>query len=128
VFVATSPCARPRIASTTNTTVTRPGLRSRWRGEAGGLSGAPVRDLATEAIRVLARATRGRVPIIGVGGIMSAEDAYEKIKAGATLLEVYTGFVYAGPGLPRRIAAGLVRLLERDGLRTLRDAVGVDSR
>jgi len=112
----------------TNTTVTRPGVRSRWGNEAGGLSGAPMRRLATEAIRVLARATGGRVPIIGVGGIMSAEDAYEKIKAGATLIEVYTGFVYAGPGLPRRIAAGLARLLERDGLPTLRDAVGVESR
>jgi len=77
---------------------------------------------------VLSRATGGQVPIIGVGGIMTAEDAYEKIKAGAALVEVYTGFVYGGPRWPRRVTQGLVRLLERDGLRTLRDAVGVESR
>jgi len=112
----------------TNATVRRDGLRSRHGAEAGGLSGVPVRRLATDAIRVLSRATGGRVPIIGVGGIMTAEDAYEKIKAGATLLEVYTGFVYGGPGMPRRITQGLARLLTRDGLRTLGEAVGVDTR
>ncbi len=96
--------------------------------EAGGLSGVPVRQMATDAIRVLSRATGGRIPIIGVGGIMTADDAYEKIRAGASLVEVYTGFVYGGPGMPRRVTEGLVRLLERDGFRTLADAVGVDNR
>ena len=112
----------------TNSTVRREGLRSRHAAEAGGLSGVPVRRLATDAIRVLSRATGGRIPIIGVGGIMTADDAYEKIKAGATLLEVYTGFVYGGPGMPRRVTEGLARLLEHDGFRTLADAVGVDNR
>ncbi len=112
----------------TNATVRREGLRSRRGAEAGGLSGVPVRQMATDAIRVLSRATGGRVPIIGVGGIMTADDAYEKIRAGASLVEVYTGFVYGGPGMPRRVTAGLVRLLERDGFRTLADAVGVDNR
>jgi dihydroorotate dehydrogenase len=78
-------------------------------------------------VAVLYRATGGRVPIIGVGGIMTAEDAYEKIKAGATLVEVYTGFVYGGPGMPRQAARGLVRLLDRDGIGRLQDAVGVDA-
>ena len=80
--------------------------------------------LATDAVHILYRATGGRLPIIGVGGIMSAEDAYEKIKAGAALLEVYTGFIYGGPGMPRRVARGLRGLLDRDGFRHLRDAVG----
>jgi dihydroorotate dehydrogenase len=112
----------------TNTTVQRNGLRSRFRHEEGGVSGPPVRDLATEAVRTLYRATGGRVPIIGVGGIMTAEDAYDKIRAGATLVEVYTGFVYGGPGMPRRVTQGLLRLLERDGVRSLREVVGVQSR
>ncbi len=112
----------------TNTTVGREGLRSPSRVESGGLSGAPLRRLATEVIRMLARTTGGRVPIIGVGGIMTAEDAYEKIKAGATLVELYTGLVYGGPAVPRRITVGLLQLLERDGLPSLRDAVGLDSR
>lgn len=108
----------------TNTTVRRDGLRSPLAREEGGLSGLPLRALATDAVRILYRATRGRVPIIGVGGIMNAEDAYEKIKAGATLLEVYTGFVYGGPGMPRQTAEGLLRLLDRDGVRRLADVVG----
>jgi len=111
----------------TNATVAREGLRSAHGPEPGGLSGPPVRRLATDAVRILYRATGGRVPIIGVGGIMNADDAYEKIKAGATLVEVYTGFIYGGPGMPRRIARGLVRLLDRDGFRHLRDAIGVDA-
>ena len=111
----------------TNTTVRRDGLRDPVAHESGGLSGRPLRQFATGAVAALYRATGGRVPIIGVGGIMTAEDAYEKIKAGATLVEVYTGFVYGGPGMPRRVAQGLVRLLDRDGLSRLQDAVGVDA-
>jgi dihydroorotate dehydrogenase len=111
----------------TNTTVRREGLGSPAARESGGVSGRPLRQLATDAVAVLYRATGGRVPIIGVGGIMTAEDAYEKIKAGATLVEVYTGFVYGGPGMPRQAARGLVRLLDRDGIGRLQDAVGVDA-
>jgi dihydroorotate dehydrogenase len=112
----------------TNTTIHRNGLRSAARDEAGGVSGRPLRDLNTRVIRTLFQLTRGRVPIIGVGGIFSASDAYEKIKAGAALVELYTGFVYGGPGTPRRILAGLRDLLARDGFANVASAVGVEAR
>jgi len=92
------------------------------------VSGRPLRDLNTRVIRTLFQLTRGRVPIIGVGGIFSAGDAYEKIKAGASLVELYTGFVYGGPGTPRRILAGLRDLLMRDGFENIAGAVGVETR
>ncbi len=111
----------------TNTTVRRDGLRGAARGETGGLSGRPLGPLATRVIRTLRRLTRGRLPIIGVGGIFTAEDAYEKIKAGASLLQLYTGFVYGGPGTPRAVAEGLGALLARDGYETVAQAVGVES-
>ena len=111
----------------TNTTIRRNGLWGAARTEMGGLSGRPLRAQATQVIRALWRLTRGRVPIIGVGGVFTAEDAYAKIKAGATLVELYTGFVYGGPGTPRRIRAGLRRLLARDGFQTLTHAVGVEA-
>ena len=109
----------------TNTTIRRDGLRGAARDEAGGVSGRPLSALNTRVIRALFRLTRGRVPIIGVGGIFTAEDAYEKIKAGASLVELYTGFVYEGPGAPRRILAGLRRLLDRDGFTHVAQAIGV---
>jgi dihydroorotate dehydrogenase len=112
----------------TNTTVRRDDLRSAARNESGGLSGRPLRSLSTRVIRTLHRLTRGRVPIIGVGGIFTAEDAYEKIKAGASLVQLYTGFVYGGPATPRVIARELGTLLTRDGYRTLAEAVGAESR
>src|SRR5207302_107738 len=112
----------------TNTTIHRNGLRSRARDEAGGVSGRPLRDLTTRVIRTLRRLTHGRVPIIGVGGVFTPEDAYEKIKAGAALVELYTGLVYGGPGTPRRILDGLRALLDRDGLGNIADAVRVDAR
>jgi dihydroorotate dehydrogenase len=96
-------------------------------GEAGGLSGAPLRDRATAVIRRLHLLCGGRLPIIGVGGIFSAEDAYAKIRAGASLVQVYTGFVYEGPGLPRRICAGLKSLLARDGFANIAAAIGVEA-
>lgn len=107
----------------TNTTVERPGLRSPVN-ETGGLSGRPLAKRATEVLRTLFQAVEGRLPLIGVGGIFSAEDAYERICAGASLVQVYTGLIYEGPFLPRRIAHGLSRILEREGLSTIRDAVG----
>ncbi len=107
----------------TNTTVERERL-SNPTGEAGGLSGLPLRSRATEVIRYLFTHSQGRIPIIGVGGIFSAEDAYGKICAGASLVQVYTGLIYEGPSLPYRINVGLVRLLRRDGLAHLSDAVG----
>jgi dihydroorotate dehydrogenase len=112
----------------TNTTVRRDGLRGAARGEPGGVSGRPLCDLNTRVIRTLFRFTRGRVPIIGVGGIFDARDAYEKIKAGAALVELYTGFVYGGPGTPRRILGGLRDLMARDGFKNIAEAVGAEQR
>jgi dihydroorotate dehydrogenase len=113
----------------TNTTLSRGGVESHPRAqEAGGLSGAPLTALATEVVRRVAERARGRVPVIGVGGVMSAEDAYEKIRAGATLVQVYTGFIYGGPGFAKRVNEGLARLLHRDGFATVSEAVGADLR
>ena len=112
----------------TNTTIARPAARDTARqqinAETGGLSGKPLRARSTEVVRHLYRQTRGRVPIIGVGGIFTAEDAWEKITAGASLVQIYTGMVYEGPGLAQKLVAGLREKLEASGLPTLRDAVG----
>lgn len=111
-----------------NTTITRDNLRSTaLAAEAGGLSGKPLRDMATATVRRVFRVTKGKVPIIGVGGIASAEDAYEKILAGANLVQVYTGLIYEGPTLAAKINRGLLQLLERDGLANVAAAVGLDA-
>lgn len=112
----------------TNTTVRRDGLRGAARDEPGGVSGRPLCDLNTRVIRTLYRFTRGRVPIIGVGGIFTAEDAYAKIKAGAALIELYTGLIYGGPGTARQILKELPDLLNRDGFTNIAQAVGVEAR
>jgi dihydroorotate dehydrogenase len=92
----------------TNTTVSRIGVEGlRHADEAGGLSGAPVRAASTAVVRKVASALGGRVPVIGVGGILSAADAQEKLAAGASLVQVYTGLVYRGPGLVRELVRGL---------------------
>jgi dihydroorotate dehydrogenase len=92
----------------TNTTVERPpGLRSRHKGEAGGLSGAPLKPRAQAVLAHLAALAQGRLVLIGVGGIGSADDARERIAAGASLVQVYTAFVYRGPRLIREITEGL---------------------
>lgn len=107
-----------------NTTISRPALRSRHAGEAGGLSGAPLRDLALQRIRDFRQASGGAIPLIGVGGIASAEHAYARIRAGASLVQLYSALVYEGPGLAARINRGLKALLQRDGFARLADAVG----
>lgn len=112
----------------TNTTVARPGVTGVDAGRPGGLSGRPLRPLATRVTARLYLLTGGRLPIVGAGGIFDPEDAYERIRAGATLLEVYTALVYRGPGLVRRLVTGLDRLLERDGVRHVTDAVGAEAR
>jgi dihydroorotate dehydrogenase len=113
----------------TNTTVTRPESPSaklrQVYAETGGLSGRPLRQKSTEVIRHLYRQTQGRLPIIGVGGIFTAEHAWEKITAGASLVQVYTGMVYEGPSIARDIVRGLRTFLAREGLCDLRQAVGV---
>ncbi len=100
----------------TNTTVSRAGVAdSRYGAEAGGLSGAPLLDLATERLEVLSRAIDGAIPIIGVGGICSGEDAAEKIKAGASLVQIYTGFIYRGPRLIREAVDAIASSLRFEG-------------
>ena len=113
-----------------NTTITRPGLipQHRHGNEAGGLSGAPVMELSTAVLRDMYRLTGGKVPIIGVGGVASGRDAYEKIRAGASLVEMYTGFAYQGPAMVPRVKAELAALLARDGFASVREAVGADHR
>jgi dihydroorotate dehydrogenase len=110
-----------------NTTLSREGLRSRHAGEPGGLSGQPLFARSTEVLRRLHRLTEGRMPLIGVGGIASAEQAYAKIRAGASAVQLYTAMVYEGPGLVRRIAQGLADRLAADGCATVADAVGADA-
>ncbi|HEY8449952.1 MAG TPA: quinone-dependent dihydroorotate dehydrogenase, partial [Bacillota bacterium] len=110
----------------TNTTVRREGVRGA-AGQAGGLSGRPLRERSTRVIAAVYRLTGGRLPIIGVGGIFSGDDAYEKIRAGASLVQVYTGLIYEGPSLPARINRRLLALLERDGFDRLAAAVGRDA-
>lgn len=111
-----------------NTTLSRPGLVSRNAQEAGGLSGAPLATLALARLRDFRGASGGAIPLIAAGGIASAEDAYARIRAGASLVQLYTALVYRGPGLATRIAAGLPRLLRRDGFARLADAIGADAR
>jgi dihydroorotate dehydrogenase len=109
----------------TNTTLDRAAVRGHRRSaEQGGVSGAPLRERALHVCRLLYQNVE--VPIIGVGGIFTAEDAYTRIRSGASLIQVYTALVYEGPGLPRRICSGLSALLRRDGL-TIREAIGRDA-
>lgn len=109
----------------TNTTLSRSGLASRsFESEAGGLSGAPLKKKSTEIIRHIYQQTAGALPIIGVGGIETAQDVYDKIRAGASLVQVYTGFIYEGPCLINRLNRGLLALLNRDGLSNVQEAVG----
>ena len=109
-----------------NTTIGRPGLRSPHAGETGGLSGAPLKALAQQMMGEFHAATAGRVALIGAGGIASGADAYARIRAGASLIQLYSALVYHGPGLAHEIAAGLKTLLARDGFKTVSEAVGAD--
>jgi dihydroorotate dehydrogenase len=112
----------------TNTTISRDGLTHRNAGEIGGLSGRPLTKRSTEVIRSLYAITQGKLPIIGSGGIFTANDAYEKIRAGASLVEVYTALIYRGPGLLKEIHGGLKQRLRQDGFTRLSQAVGADHR
>ena len=107
----------------TNTTTSRVGLKSNVQQE-GGLSGRPLAERSTKLIREIHQQTDGNVPIVGVGGVFTAEDAWEKIRAGATLVQLYTGFIYGGPATPSRVNEGLVELLEQNGYEHVADAVG----
>lgn len=107
-----------------NTTISRPALSSHHAGEIGGLSGAPLRALATQRLRDFRKATGAAIPLVGVGGIATAEHAWERIRAGASLVQLYSAMVYEGPGLGARIASGLERLMRRDGFSTIAEAIG----
>lgn len=108
----------------TNTTLDRDGLRSAHRDEKGGLSGAPLFEKSTRVLAQLSQLTEGRIPLIGVGGISTPEQAYQKIRAGASAVQLYTALVYHGLSLVPQIARGLDTLLARDGFATMADAVG----
>jgi dihydroorotate dehydrogenase len=107
-----------------NTTLARPPLKSRYASEPGGLSGAPLKALALDAIRGFRRASSGEIPLIGVGGIATAEDAWERIRAGASLIQLYTAMVFDGPGIARRMARGLERIVQREGFANVAEAIG----
>ena len=107
-----------------NTTVSRSPLKSRHASEAGGLSGEPLKPLALQRLRDFRKATGGALPLVGVGGIATAEDAWERIRAGASLVQLYSAMVYEGPGIARRIVHGLERLMRRDGFASVAEAVG----
>lgn len=108
-----------------NTTVGRPALASRNAVETGGLSGAPLAGLAAQRLADFRTATGGRLPLIAAGGIDSGAGAYARIRAGASLVQLYSALVYEGPGLPRRILRDLEALLKRDGFARVADAVGI---
>lgn len=107
-----------------NSTVSRPQMRSSRASEQGGLSGAPLKPLALKALRDFRYASGGEIPLVGAGGIANAEDAWIRIRAGASLVQLYTAMVYKGPGIARRIAFGLAERLKREGMANIADAVG----
>ena len=112
------------IVATNATVFMRDKLKSIHGPQPGGLSGRPIAAMVTSFIAHIYKATGGRMPVIGVGGIFTAEDAYDKIKAGARAVQIYTGWIYEGPGAVKWINQGLLRLLERDGLTNISEAVG----
>ena len=108
-----------------NTTIGHPvGLTSRYAGETGGLSGRPLAPLALDRLRAFRQATAGKLPLIAAGGVASADDAYERIRAGASLVQLYTAMIYAGPALPRLITSGLALRMKQDGFASVAEAVG----
>lgn len=113
----------------TNTTISRDGLRSTRVAEigAGGLSGKPLTERSNAVIATIYRYSKGKVPIIGVGGVFTSEDAFQKIAAGASLVQAYTGFVYGGPTFARDVLKGLSRILTEKGFGSVREAVGTAS-
>ncbi|MEN9566234.1 MAG: dihydroorotate dehydrogenase [Cyanobacteriota bacterium] len=120
----------------TNTTIRRDGLKTKIlketgksiQDEAGGISGLPVKQRSTEVIRFIHQETGGKLPIIGVGGIFDADDAWAKIIAGASILQVYTGWVYEGPWMVNQVLSGLLSKLKEQGLDNIGDAVGLENK
>ena len=110
-----------------NTTVSRPPLKSRHASEAGGLSGEPLRPLALDALRRFRNASGGEIPLIAAGGIANADDAWERIAAGASLVQLYTAMIYEGPDIGSVIAGGLAERLKREGYSSIAEVVGSES-
>lgn len=111
-----------------NTTIARPNLTNSNKQESGGLSGAPLTDISTAMISDMYRRTRGSIPIIGVGGIFSGADAYVKIRAGASLVQLYTSYIYNGPPIVGKIKRELCEILETNGFSSVTDAIGKDAK
>lgn len=112
-----------------NTTISRPdSLKSSNKSESGGLSGGPVKEVSTLAIRDMYRLTKGQIPIVGVGGVSNGQDAYEKIRAGASLVQLYTSFIYQGPPVAYSVASELADILRNDGFNNVSEAVGIDAK
>jgi dihydroorotate dehydrogenase len=107
-----------------NTTVSRPALKSELAREQGGLSGQPLKPLALDTLRRFRSASSGQLPLIGCGGIATADDAWERICAGASLVQLYTAMIYEGPHVARHIATGLAQKLERSDFGSIAEAVG----
>src|SRR5438876_3857747 len=122
VLAAISACGVDGIVAT-NTSVARAGIPARYAGLKGGLSGEPLRPRSLAVVRYIAQQTHGRLPIVGVGGIASGDDALAMLRAGARLVQVYTGLVYAGPGLVHQINAALLRACERDKIKSVQELV-----
>jgi dihydroorotate dehydrogenase len=122
--------AVPRVEGLiiSNTTLERTGLTSRFANESGGMSGAPLNTLAHQRLRDFRSATGGAIPLIAAGGIASADDAYARIKSGASLVQLYSALVYHGPGLVKRITEGLRTRLIVDGFTNVTEAIGIDTR
>ena len=110
-----------------NTTVSRPPLKSRHAGEPGGLSGEPLKPIALDALRAFRNASGGEIPLIGVGGIANADDAWERIVAGASLVQLYSAMVFEGPDIGRVIADGLAARLKREGFSSISEVVGSET-
>ncbi|KAL6262764.1 hypothetical protein P5V15_005554 [Pogonomyrmex californicus] len=110
-----------------NTTITRSNLINPNKQESGGLSGAPLTNLSTAMISDMYRRTRGRIPIIGVGGVFSGSDVYDKIKAGASLVQLYTSYIYNGPPIVSKIKRELCEILETNGFSSVTDAIGKEA-
>jgi len=107
-----------------NTTISRAPLKSREANEAGGLSGRPLKTLALEQLRKFRAASGGEIPLIAAGGIEDSDDAWQRITAGASLIQLYSAMVYEGPGIAKRIAGGLAGRLKREGMSNIAEAVG----
>jgi dihydroorotate dehydrogenase len=112
------------IILTNTTNINRDNLKSEFKKEEGGLSGEPLRQISTNMIKKFYKQLNGKIPIIGVGGVNSGKSAYEKIIAGASLLQLYTGFVYRGPSVAKDIKKELIKILKAEGLNNIKEAIG----